>query len=171
VVKYNGVNRSKTIPPHSITKLLKHLITNDLNFEKYLQDYENAPKKRKVYFGWHLLREYHNLNHIYIVESPKTALVCTAYYGLPEDTNAIFLATGGSTIDYDILYNLINMNPNYSITLIPDCDRQNKFINDWKSAINKIPARNLLVMDINGNDGDDIADLIIQRKAPILFSK
>jgi hypothetical protein len=170
VVKYNGINRSKTTPPNSITNLIKHLITNDLNFEKYLQAYENAPKKRKVLFGWHLLRQYNNLRHIYIVESPKTALICTAYYGLPENTNAVFLATGGSSIDINTIYDLININPNYSITLIPDCDKQNKFLNDWKSMINIIPSRNITVMDIHGKDGEDIADLILQRKAPKLLN-
>ena len=40
-----------------------------------------------------------------------------------------------------------------------------KFLIEWKTS------ENLFIMDIQGKDGEDIADLIIQGKAPDLFDK
>jgi predicted RNA-binding Zn-ribbon protein involved in translation (DUF1610 family) len=172
VIKYNGLNRSKIIPANSIVNLLKYVLIDDENFKKYLENYEKLEKKRKYLFGWHLLKEYPNAKNIFIVESPKTALICTAYYGLPDESNSIFLATGNSSIDIDLIYTIINRgNKKYNITLIPDYSDNNKFYNEWKYKIKKIPYNKAYILKIAANDDEDIADLIIKNKAPDIFSE
>jgi predicted RNA-binding Zn-ribbon protein involved in translation (DUF1610 family) len=172
VIKYNGINRSKTIPPNSIVNLLKHILNNDIQFKQYLETYEKMEKKRKYLFGWHLLREYINIKKIFIVESPKTALICTAFYGLPDESNSVFLATGNSNIEVDLLNYLISQGEkDYYITLIPDCSYNDKFYNEWKNKLNRIPYNKSFIIKIEAEDGEDIADLILRNKAPNIFNE
>jgi len=163
VIRYQGIKRDKNHKPTNISKLInyynEHFLKND-KIALHLKGYEEKPTKRECYFGHHLLSEYPNVSNVIVVESPKTAIIATAYYGLPNEINAIFLAIGGNSLKQNYLSKIAHKR----IIAIPDSSNGNKFLNDWSEVLISRSVANHVVIDIHAPAGYDLADLIIEKK-------
>ncbi|MDD3944993.1 MAG: DUF6371 domain-containing protein [Bacteroidales bacterium] len=108
-------------------------------------------------FGEHLLRQY-PLKHVALVESEKTAVICSSYW--PE---YIWLATGGKSQLNDRLQVLKGR----KVVAFPDVDG----FFEWKEKLSRVPEVEIVVSDVlekNATDEDrahhvDIADLLIRQ--------
>jgi hypothetical protein len=108
-------------------------------------------------FGEHLLRQY-PLKHVALVESEKTAVICSSYW--PE---YIWLATGGKSQLNDRLQVLRDR----KVVAFPDVDG----FFEWKEKLSRVPEVEIVVSDVlekhatveDRRNHVDIADLLIRQ--------
>lgn len=121
---------------------------------------ENQWEVRRGLFGLHLLNKYPNAE-VHIVESEKTAIFCTIYFGDME--HHIWMATAGKgNLTRDILKPLIDARR--TIALHPDKDG----MDDWKQRCHDIGYQRayvnnaIMVLQWKPCDGEkaDIADVL-----------
>ena len=113
-------------------------------------------------FGMHLLKKYPNAV-INVVESEKTALICTNAYGQPE--NSLWLAVGGiKFLKPEVLQPIIDQGRN--IWLWPDKDGVNDWTQKCKNYLSKQVRITTKFIDQNWIDEDgpkaDVADIIVR---------
>ncbi len=112
----------------------------EIGFKKYswLKAYLENETKQSCLFGAHLLKKYPN-NPISLVESPKTAIICTLIYGLPKGENdhntSIWLATGSKG---NLTLNRSKCLENKRVRVFPDLAENNQTYRDWKKRISNI---------------------------------
>jgi hypothetical protein len=108
-------------------------------------------------FGEHLLRQY-PLKHVALVESEKTAVICSSYW--PE---YIWLATGGKSQLNDRLQVLRGR----KVVAFPDVDGYR----EWKEKLSRVQGLDITVSDVLEKEATfedranhvDIADLLIRQ--------
>jgi hypothetical protein len=124
-------------------------------------DYEHT-EFRSTLFGMHLVNKYPQAT-IHIVESEKTALICSIHFGEIEQN--LFLACGGlKNLRAETLKPLIDMKRN--ICLWPDKDG----IEEWRKLLDKYSYNRMILnvefLDQNWCEEDgmkaDAADIIIR---------
>ena len=121
----------------------------------WLQQYQDADNpKRNCLFGLPQLKNAHKDKPVAIVESPKTAIIATAYL-----TDYIWLATGGATL---LTPNRLQVLEGRDITLFPD----KSFYQKWKDTASKLShLANFVTSDLierKGGDKTDLADYLTQ---------
>lgn len=113
-------------------------------------------------FGMHLLKKYPDAI-VNVVESEKTALICTNAYGHPE--NSLWLAVGGiSFLKPEVLQPVIDQGR--TIWLWPDKDGVDEWTQKCKNYLSKQVRITTKFIDQNWIDEDgpkaDVADIIIR---------
>lgn len=113
----------KTTFLHSIIE------NNSKEVPKWITEYKEQDKKITCFFGEHLLNKYPN-NPIGLVEAPKTAIICSLYFGLPKDeTDTIFLAVyNKSSFSEDKVKSLQGR----KVVVFPDLSVDMSTFNEWK---------------------------------------
>ena len=112
----------------------------EIGFKKYpwLKDYLENETKQSCLFGAHLLAKYPN-NPINLVESPKTAIICTLVYGLPKGKNdhdtSIWLATGSKG---NLTLNRLECLKGKRVRVFADLSENNQTYRDWKKRMSNI---------------------------------
>jgi hypothetical protein len=125
----------------------------------WLQDYTKNEKFVSCLFGEHLLNRY-PLNPVALVEAPKTAIITTLYYGLPEAPGALlWLAVyNKSSLTIDKCKALQGR----KVVLFPDLNAYN----DWNAKTQelkvKLSGTRFVVSDLlekNATEADKISGL------------
>lgn len=154
---------------HSIIE--KHHTRNNKPLPEWLEAYTKQDKRVSCLFGEHLLKDY-PLNPVALVEAPKTAVYCSLYFGLPEQTeNLIWLAVyNKSSFSIDKLTALKGRN----VYTFPDLSKNGNTFNEWKQKANefesKLPGTKFIFSDLleklapetDKQKGSDIADYLIK---------
>jgi Domain of unknown function (DUF6371)/Zinc beta-ribbon finger, putative len=149
---------------HSI--LEKHYARNNKPLPIWLIEYLQVEKKVSCFFGEHLLKKYSE-NPIALVEAPKTAIIATMYFGLPNNSkNLLWLA----------VYNLSSLTiercevlTGRKVFLFPDLNGFSIWKNKVNGLENNISNSTFTVSDLLQNHasvedkdkGLDIADFLI----------
>ncbi len=171
VKQFNKTNHTKgTDFLHSIIEKWHHEKNKPL--PEWLNNYLRNEKYVSCLFGEHLISKYPN-NPIGLVESPKTAIYCTLYFGFPDDnyTNILWLAVyNKSSFSFDKLKILHNRD----ICVFPDLSKDGITFNEWqrkgKEIENRLPGTKFIFSDLLENlapetdkqEGNDIADFLIK---------
>lgn len=133
----------------------------------WLNDYSKNELKVSCLFGEHLLNKY-PLNPVALVEAPKTAVIGSLYYGLPETPSSLLWIAvyNKSSLSFDKCKALQGR----SVVLFPDLNA----FNDWESKCNalttKLPGTRFVVSDLLERNtteserasGRDLADYLMQ---------
>lgn len=138
---------------------------NNKPLPDWLKYYLKNETKVTCLFGEHLLSKY-QINPIALVEAPKTAILGTLYFGLPDNPkNFLWLA----------VYNLSSLNiekckvlQGRKIVLIPDLNAYENWSNKAKQFQKQMPGTTFKVSDLiqrfapneNKKEGEDIADFL-----------
>jgi len=155
---------------HSIIE--KHHITNKISIPKWLELYNGNDLKVSCLFGEHLLSKYAK-NPIALVESPKTAIYGTLYFGEPKnDNDFIWLAVYNlSSLNVDKCKSLKNRN----VVLFPDTSESGKAYQLWNEKARVLQdsikgsiftTSNLLensATEDEKKNGCDLADFLIKQ--------
>ena len=163
---------------HSIID--RNCIKNNIKTPSWLIDYKKQDKLVSCLFGEHLLSDYPN-NPIGLVEAPKTAIICSLYFGLPKTENdIIWLAVyNKSSFNYD----KIKVLKDRVVYVFPDLSKDNLTYNEWKDKAKSfskyIPKTKFyfsyLLEDIAPEEdkekGLDIADYLLLRDYKIFKEK
>lgn len=136
----------------------------------WLNDYNTNDKKIDCFFGAHIVSKFKN-NPIAIVEAPKTALICTLYYGFPDNPfNTIWFS---ATMLNGLSEDKFKAIQNRKVTLYPDLSKDKIAFNEWKNKAEFIqeiyPNIQINVSDYlekvatteQRNKGYDLADFLI----------
>jgi len=162
--EFNEANHTKSTDfVHSIIE--RYLLKYGKALPGWLIDYTKNEKFVSCLFGEHLLNKY-PLNPIALVEAPKTAIIGTLYYGLPE--------TAG-TLLWLAVYNKSSLSPEKckalqgrKVVLFPDLNA----FDEWNARTNKIkvdlPGTRFVVSDLleknateaERTNGLDLADYL-----------
>ncbi len=142
---------------------------------KPLPDWLNSYLKQDKYvtclFGEHLLRKY-PLNPIALVEAPKTAVICSLYFGFPDvPENLIWLAVyNKSSFSLDKLKALQGKD----VYVFPDLSKDGNTFQEWQAKAkefeNDLPETRFIFSDLLENlssepdkdNGNDIADFLLK---------
>lgn len=157
--RQNKIRSGKIMPYEKNGKRVKKDGVGVINWvhkvEPELRDNYNL---KQCLFGLHLLsKPGNNGKSVYIVESEKTALICSIKY-----PNFVWLATGGiGLLNADALQDVAQTHPN--ITIIPDLGAYDK----WRKAIMECDNLNLnlstMVENLPKFPGcTDLADYILK---------
>ena len=138
---------------------------NNKPLPDWLESYLKNEKRVSCLFGEHLLSKYQT-NPIALVEAPKTAILGTLYFGLPEDPkNFLWLA----------VYNVSSLNiekckilQGRKVVLIPDLNAYDNWSNKAKQFQKQMPGTTFKISDLiqslapneNKEKGEDIADFL-----------
>jgi len=171
VKEFDKTNHTKeTDFLHSIIE--KHHTRKNKPLPEWLKAYNNNETKVSCLFGEHLLNKY-PYNPIALVESPKTAIYGTLYFGFPErPENLLWLA----------VYNLSSLNLNKckalkgrEVYLFPDLSKGGKAFELWrnkaKNIQSKIPGATFTISNLleklapeqDKEQGYDLADYLIKQ--------
>ena len=140
--------------------------------DEWLSMYNLNEIKVSCFFGAHLVKRYPN-NPIGIVESAKSAIVATLYYGFPESNAKNFIWLGSFSRDAlsEMKCKLLS---NRDVYFFPDLSKDGSTYNLWdkkRLAFQKsIPSARFRMVDtfekraseIEKNEGLDIADFLIK---------
>jgi hypothetical protein len=164
----------------------KHYEKNGKPLPEWLAAWNDNELKVSCLFGEHLLSKYPN-NPVALVEAPKTAVIGSLYFGLPEsENNFIWLAVfNKSSFNLKRLRALTGRN----VLVFPDLSPGGKTFAEWKDKAIKyapeLPDTNLVFFehlektakDENRQKGEDLADYLqnynwrIFRNRPELLTK
>lgn len=139
---------------------------NNIEIPQWLKDYaDTANSKITCFFGSHLIKQYPNAT-ICLVEAPKTALICTLFYGAPEDTGKLWIATGAKGFLTSERFAPLK---GRKVVLYPDLGAYNDWVRLAIKALEKHKASVTVSNEIEDKaseqdrkDGLDIADFIIR---------
>ena len=160
---------TKTTFLHSIIE--SHYIKNGKELPQWINEYKDQDKRITCFFGEHLLSMFPN-NPIGLVEAPKTAIICSLYFGLPKsDNEIIWLAVyNKSSFTFDKLRSLNNR----KVFVFPDLSKDGETYNEWKEKTmqftNEMPGTTFsfskFLENVATNEekekGLDIADYLIK---------
>lgn len=166
--KFNIANNTiKTDFIHTI--LSKKYDKENIDLPQWIEDYELNDSKVRCLFGEHLLDKYPH-NPIALVEAPKTALIGSIYFGLPDNpNNYLWLAVyNKSSLNYAKCKALKNR----KVVLFPDTSKNAITFNEWKEKAEKIQEQlpnstfevsemlEQLATDKQKEKGIDLADIL-----------
>lgn len=167
--KNNHTDKSQKYHTSWLHSRLKYTTYKNQPQPQWFKDYLTNDVIVTCFFGEQLLKRYPN-NPIAIVESPKTAILCALYFGLPEkDNDIIWLSSfnlSGLTIKK------LKVLTNRNVLLCPDLSKDGKTYRSWKEkgelAQKTIRGFKFKMYDIlehvsdekGREDGCDIADYI-----------
>ncbi|PVX47222.1 hypothetical protein C8C85_3150 [Flavobacterium sp. 103] len=154
---------------HSIIK--KHYTQNNKPLPEWLEAYIKQEKIISCLFGEQILKMYPN-NPVVLFESPKTAVYCTLYFGLPETPeDLIFLAVyNKSSFSFDKLKVLQGR----VVYVFPDLSKDGNTFKEWKTKAKEYESRlpgtrfifsdllELLAPEADKTKGSDLADYLIK---------
>lgn len=161
--KMNHTTRTDFL--HSIIE--RHHTKQGETLPGWLQDYQKNELKVSCLFGEHLLNRY-PLNPVALVEAPKTAIIATLYYGLPETPGALLWLA---------VYNKSSLTlakckalQGRKVVLFPDLNAFDLWSTQTQELKAKIPGTWFIVSDLlekNATDTDrrsglDLADYLTQ---------
>jgi hypothetical protein len=139
---------------------------------EWLRGYLKNEKKVSCLFGEHLLKKYPN-NPIALVESPKTAIYGTLYFGFPDlPQNFIWLAVGSLS---SLNTNKCRCLEGRNIILFPDLSEDGKAYRLWDDRAKEFQEQykdtHVIVSDLlerlapheHKEQGKDIADYLIEQ--------
>lgn len=143
----------------------------------WLDSYSKQGKIFTCNFGEHILRRYPN-NPIGLVESPKTAIYATLYFGFPDDPNAKIWIAPGSRDWFN--YERVRVLQGREIYVYPDLSKDGSTFQTWRVKswnfekqmpgtyfqVDKLLEKNASYADRLA--GKDIADILINLN-PIKF--
>ncbi|MEI8047126.1 MAG: DUF6371 domain-containing protein [Bacteroidota bacterium] len=148
---------------HSI--LIRHYADREKALPEWLSNYSKNEKRVSCLFGEHLLSKY-SKNTVALVEAPKTAIIATLYYGLPDNsTNLLWLAVyNKSSLNAEKCKALQGRN----VVLFPDLNAFSEWSSKAEELNNCFTNTKFLVSDLleskaNGSDkhkGLDLADYL-----------
>ncbi len=133
----------------------------------WLQDYAKNELKVSCLFGEHLLNKY-PLNPIALVEAPKTAIIGTLYYGLPETPEALlWLAVYNKS---SLTFEKCKALKGRKVVLFPDLKAFDLWNAQTQELKAKLPGTRFIVSDLlekNATEselksGADLADYLTQ---------
>ena len=111
----------------------------------WLQDYTKNEKFVSCFFGEHLLKEF-PLNPVALVEAPKTAIIGSLYYGLPETPGGLLWLA---------VYNKSSLTPKKcevlkgrKVVLYPDLNAYNEWSEKIEIISGGLPGTRFVVSDI-----------------------
>ncbi len=127
VMLYDRLNkRKKQNFLHSIIES-EYRQRNQL-LSKWIGKYKENESKVNCFYGAHLLKQFPN-NPVALVESAKTAVIATLYFGLPKNVqDIIWLGTYSSKA---IGLSKIKPLKNRTVLLIPDLSKDDKLSEAW----------------------------------------
>jgi hypothetical protein len=150
---------------HSI--ITRHYSNKGQVFPGWLRDYSKNEKFVSCLFGEHLLNKYPN-NPIALVEAPKTAIIASLYYGLPETPDdLLWIAVYNKS---SLSFEKCRVLKGRKVVLFPDLNA----FNDWSTKSQELNTKlfgtqfvvsDLLEKNANENDkkqGLDLADYLTQ---------
>ena len=140
---YNSNTGKRIKVPHSYINWYHSIFKKKLNLSEY--------NIQQCLFGEHILNENKSKN-IAIVESEKTAIICSIYF-----PHVVWLASGGLT---NITENKLECVLNKNVTLYPD----NGAFDKWKEKADMFNFNISSLLEEKGSDGQDIADLLLLHK-------
>jgi len=155
---------------HSIIE--RYYISQNEQFPNWLVKYKENELKVSCLFGEHLLSKY-PLNPIALVEAPKTAIISSLYFGLPDNKDSLlWLAVYNlSSINYSKCKVLQGRN----VYLFPDLSKDGHAYNLWhnkaKELKSKLSGTRFKVSDYlekrakdqEREKGHDLADYLITK--------
>lgn len=152
--------------PNTLPKLLYyHYQYTKSEIPNWLIDYQKNETQFSCFFGEQLLNQYPN-NPVGIVEAPKTAVICTIYFGLPSNTsNILWLAAYNKSS-----LNLRKFQPlkERKVILFPDQDAYEGWSDKAREIRNAFPNLLLSISDYIRDyidskvcPGADLADILI----------
>lgn len=171
VKTFDNVNHTiKTNFYHSILKYRYEKQGKSLPI--WLDKYIATEKKINCLFGEHLLKDF-KTNPVALVESPKTAIYGTLYFGLPKKpTDLIWLSVFNL---YSLKIDKCKVLQGRDVILFPDLSKDNKAFKLWtnkaKQFEKELPNTVFKVYDYlehiaskeEKNKGLDLADFLIQK--------
>jgi hypothetical protein len=154
---------------HSIIE--KHHKRNNKPLPEWLEAYTNQDKLISCLFGEHILSKYPN-NPCVLVESPKTAVYCALYFGLPKTPESlIFLAVyNKSSFSFDKLKVLQGR----VVYVFPDASKDGNTFKEWETKAkeyeSRLPRTRFIFSDLleqlapeeDKIEGYDLADYLIR---------
>lgn len=145
---------------------------NNEPLPEWLTAYQKNEKKVSCLFGEHLLKKY-PYNPIALVESPKTVIYGTLYFGLPDNlTNMLWLAVYNLS---SLTYEKCCVLKGRQVFLFPDLSKDGKAFNIWSLKAREFSIRmpgtlikvsDLLELEANETErinGLDLADFLIKQ--------
>ena len=164
--QFNEINHTiSTDFIHSI--LEKHYSNENKLLPDWLRCYLDNETKVSCLFGEHLLSKYET-NPIALVEAPKTAIIGTLYFGLPENPkDFLWLAVynvSSLTIDK------CKILQGRKVVLFPDLSAYENWSNKAKQFQKQMPGTTFKISDLienfapneNKKEGEDLADFLIR---------
>lgn len=128
---------------HSIIK--RYLLKQVKTLPVWLQEYEKNELKVSVLFGEHLLNKY-PLNPVALVEAPKTAIIGTLYFGLPETPGALlWLAVYNKS---SLTLEKCKALQGRKVVLHPDLNAYNEWNTKAQELKAKLPGTRFVVSDL-----------------------
>lgn len=127
---------------HSI--LVRHFMKKCEALPDWLNEYTKNEKFVSCLFGEHLLSKYHS-NPIALVEAPKTAIIATLYFGLPNDpTSLLWLAVYNKS---SLTVEKCKVLKGKNIVLFPDLNAYDEWFRKAQELESKISGTRFLVDD------------------------
>lgn len=161
IKNFDETNHTKG-KPTTISYLLKsHYSEQGVALPAWLQDFTKNEKQFSCLFGEHLLNKF-PLNPIALVEAPKTAIIGTLYYGLPNSpTNLLWLAVYNKS---SLTYEKCSALKGRKVVLFPDLNAYDEWNKKSGVLFAKLPNTQFIVSDIleknaTENDKNDALDL------------
>jgi len=104
-----------------------HAFNKDASWYKEYDEQDSL--KVSCLFGEHLLKQYPD-KIIGLVEAPKTAIYCTAYFGMPSESDYLWLAVFNKSGYKDYRVNVLQ---GRDIVVYPDATIDGSTFNEWKA--------------------------------------
>lgn len=150
---------------HTTATTALHSINNGDRWEAWAKAYGAQDAKQDCLFGAHLLTAY-EANTIFVVEAPKTAIMATLALGLPEHSQALWVATGGAG---NLTAARCEPLRNRNVVLVPDLDQQEEWTKKAPSLAQAIGAKikvSTMLTERRAHLGPkaDLADLLAMRQ-------
>ncbi|WP_216664192.1 DUF6371 domain-containing protein [Lentimicrobium sp. S6] len=155
---------------HSMLK--KHYVQESKSLPNWLQAYLMADKKVSCLFGEHLLTRYPAYT-IALVEAPKTAVIGSLYFGLPDNPSDLLWLAVYNKSSYS--YEKVEVLKGRNVIVFPDLSSDGATYNEWLNKSRefemRLPNTKFVVSDLlekfASNDerenGLDLADYLIKQ--------
>lgn len=152
-----------TVKPHGTNSLISILINEVDLIPEWMKQYQEQDLKMSCLFGAHLLNQ-HPKAPIGLMESPKSAIIATLFYGLPVSVESIpktlWLATGSLS---NFTEDRIKVLKGRDVTVYPDLgayDTWKKLAQQFGFGVNDYVEKNATPKERDA--GLDLADFIVK---------
>lgn len=165
----NDTDKSKQYHTSWMHSRLKYHTYKNRDLPSWLKEYEKNSSIVNCLFGEHLLTEYPKAK-IFLSEGQKTAIYSTLYFGLPEQSNIICLAT----FNEGSFEESVKALEGRDIVVFPDLSKNGETFNKWRAKAQDFEDKwqktrftfsNLLesyAPEADRVEGKDIADYLIK---------
>ena len=150
---------------HTTATTALHAINNGDRWKAWAKAYSDQDAKQDCLFGAHLLPVYPG-HAVFVVEAPKTAIMATLALGLPEHSEALWVATGGAG---NLTAARCEALKGRNVVLVPDLDQQDEWTKKATSLAQAIGAKikvSTMLTERRASLGPkaDLADLLAMRQ-------